>query len=63
MRTNTSKSLALVFILTAVLTTPVFAAGQGEPKRDLGDRFTNVITRLVNRVVHLFDVYPTVPQP
>jgi hypothetical protein len=58
-----SKSLALAVTVVAMLATPAFAAGQGEPKRDFGDRFTNVITRLVNRVVHLFDVYPTVPQP
>jgi hypothetical protein len=57
------KSLALALTLVAMLATPLFAAGQGEPKRDLGDRFTNVITRLVNRVVHLFDVYPLPPQP
>jgi hypothetical protein len=57
------KSLTLALTLVAMLATPAFAAGQGEPKRDLGDRFTNVITRLVNRVVHLFDVYPLPPQP
>jgi hypothetical protein len=63
MRTTTSKSLAAVLILTAVISTPVFAAGHDDPKRDPGDRGGNVITRLINRIVHLFDVYPLPPQP
>jgi hypothetical protein len=67
MSTTTSKSLAAVLVLTAVLTTPLFAAGHDDPKHDFGDRGGNVITRLIHRIVHLFDtpgaIFPVPPQP
>ena len=63
MRTTTTKSFTIALALTTLLAVPVFA-GRDDAKRQPrgGDQQPNVVQRLINKVVHIFDVI-VLPHP
>ena len=59
MRTTTTKSFTIALVLTTLLTAPVFAIGREDAKRDPrggGDQQQTIVHRLINQIVHIFDV-------
>jgi hypothetical protein len=57
------KSLALALALVAALTTPAFAAPRDPGQLPGNHNGGNFISRLVTRIVHLFNDYPIEPHP
>ena len=57
MRTTTTKSFTIALVLTTLLTAPLFA-GREDAKRQPrgGDQQPTIVQRLINKVVHVFDV-------
>ena len=63
MRTRTTRSLVAALSLSAMLTAPLLAAPHEPGQLPGSHNGGNFISRLVTRIVHLFDTYPIVPRP
>jgi hypothetical protein len=64
MRTTSTKSFTIAVVLTTLLAVPTFAA-RDDAKRPVrgGDQpQQTIVQRLINKIVHIFDL-PVVPHP
>ncbi|HEX7192214.1 MAG TPA: hypothetical protein VF381_11670 [Thermoanaerobaculia bacterium] len=61
--TTTTKSFTIALVLATALTAPLFAARDDAKRQPRGgDQQPTIVQRLINKIVHLFDV-PIVPRP
>ena len=62
MRTTMTKSFTIALVLSTLLTVPMFADREDAKRQQRGnDQQQTLVQRLINRIVHIFDVPIIIP--